>query len=161
MNSIIGFFNRQTAIDPTINRLKEAGVAGDSIHILSSPRSISKLIGCDPTCVITNYAIYGAAIGIGIYAIFGLAAALRQCIRMQFGIGYGIGAFVGALLAGTLVGSMLGVLAGVAEAVKDSHLYLQGVRMGGRVISIQVADDEIERVKHILTMENVVGVRVI
>jgi hypothetical protein len=142
-------------------RLKEAGIAGERIGVLSSSNSVGKLIGCDPGCVIRNYAVWGAAIGIGIYAIFGVAAALCQCVRMQFGIGYGIGAFIGSILAGTLVGGVIGVLAGAAEAEKDTHLYLQGVRLGGKVISIQVPNEDVDRVKEILTKENVSGVKVI
>jgi hypothetical protein len=161
MNSIIGLVNRDMTVDPTLVQLKEAGIADERISVLSSPKSINRLIGCDSACVIKNYSVWGAAIGIGIYAIFGVAAALCQCVRMQYGIGYGVGAFIGAVLAGTLVGAGLGVLAGAAEAEKDTHLYLQGVRLGGMVISIQVPDDEIEHVKQILVTENVMGVKVL
>lgn len=161
MNSIIGLINRDTTIDPTLVRLKEAGVADERIGVLSSPKSINRLIGGDSAGVIVNYSVWGAAIGIGIYAVFGVAAALCQCVRMEYGIGYGIGTFIGAILAGTLVGGAIGVLAGAAEAEKDTHLYLQGVRTGGKVISIQVPNEDVDRVKQILTKGNVLGVKVI
>jgi len=160
MNSIIGLINRDMTVDPTLVQLKEAGIADERISVLSSPKAINSLIGCDPACVIVNYSVWGAAIGIGIYAVFGIAAALCQCVRMQFGIGYGIGAFIGAVLAGTLVGGVIGLLTGAAEAEKDTHLYLQGVRTGGKVISIQVPNEDVDRVKQILT-GNVLGVKVI
>jgi hypothetical protein len=161
MNSIIGLINRDMTVDPTLVQLKEAGIADERISVLSSPNSINRLIGCDSACVIKNYSAWGAAIGIGIYAVFGIVAAVCQCVRMQYGIGYGIGAFIGAVLAGTLVGGVIGVLAGAAEAEKDTHLYLQGVRTGGKVISIQVPNEDVDRVKQILTKGNVLGVKVI
>jgi hypothetical protein len=159
MRSIIGLFRSEAVVESTIGRLKEAGIAWDQISILSNPKTINALLGCDPACVIKNYTAWGVVIGIGIYAIFGAAAALCQCNLMQYGQVYGIGAFLGAVLAGTFVGGIIGVLVGVGVAEKDTHLYVQGVRLGGKVISIQVPEGDVDRVKHILTMENLTGVR--
>ena len=161
MSSIIGLFRSEAVIDSTINRLKEAGIAEEKISLMSNPKTISKLLGCDPTCVIKNYTIWGVAIGIAIYAIFGVVAALCQCNLMQYGQEYGISAFLGAVLAGMFVGGFIGILVGVGEAEKDTHLYVQGIRLGGKVISIQIPEVDVERVKHILTMENVLGVKVL
>jgi len=44
MNSIIGLINRDTTIDPTLVRLKEAGVADERIGVLSSPKSKLQLM---------------------------------------------------------------------------------------------------------------------
>jgi hypothetical protein len=159
MKSIIGLFGRDIGVDPTIQRLKQAGVPDERIDIISNPSTVNKLLGCDSACVIKNYTLWGAAIGIGIYAIFGIVAAMCECSLLQFGQEYGVGAFIGSLLAGTLVGGVIGVLVGAGEADKDTHLYVQGIRLGGKVIAVQVADEEADRVKNILAMENVRGVR--
>jgi hypothetical protein len=161
MKSIIGLFCYEAAVDPAVERLKEVGIAGERISVLSNPKTINTLLGCDPACVIKNYTVWGAAIGIGIYAIFGVAAAICQCNLMQYGQEYGIGTFLGALLSGTFVGGFMGILVGAGEAEKDTHLYVQGVRLGGKVISIQVLDEDVEHVKHILSAENVMGVKVL
>lgn len=161
MNSIIGLFRSEAEVDPTIIRLKEAGIAEERISLTSNPKTISKLLGCNPTRMIKNYTILGAAIGIAIYAIFGVVAALCQCNLMQYGQEYGIGAFLGAVLAGTFVGSFIGILVGMGEAEKDTHLYVQGIRLGGKVISVQIPEVDVDHVKHILTMENVLGVKVL
>ncbi len=159
MKFIIGLFGREAAIEPIISQLKQVGISDERIDIISSPSTVNKLLGCDSACVIKNYTLLGAAIGIGIYAVFGLVASMCECSLLQFGQEYGVGAFIGSLLAGTLVGGVIGVLVGVGEADKDTHLYVQGIRLGGKVISVQVDDDDSERVKHILAMENVRGVK--
>jgi hypothetical protein len=159
MRSIIGLILRESAVDTAVERLEEAGISEEQISILSNPKTINALLGCDPACVIKNYTVWGAVIGIGIYAIFGMAAAICQCNLMQYGQEYGIGAFLGAVLAGTFVGGIIGFLVGSGEAEKDTHLYVQGIRLGGKVISIQVLEGDVDHVKHILAMENVTGVK--
>ena len=159
MKTIIGLILSEATVDPTVERLKEAGLGMERISILSNPKAINKLIGCDPVCVIKNHAVAGIAIGIGIYAIFGAAAALCQCNLLQYGHEYGIGTFLGAVLAGAFVGAFIGILVGVDKAEKDTHLYLQGTRSGGKVISIHVLEEDAERVKRVLAVENVMGVK--
>jgi hypothetical protein len=161
MQSIIGLLDSTTPVESAVRKIKEAGISEDRIRVLSNPQSINKLFGCDPLCMVGNYAIVGAAISAGIYAIFGLAAAMCQCNLMHYGQGYGIGTLLGALLAGTFVGGVIGMLVGMDEAEKNSHLYVQGARLGGKVIAIQLSEDDIERVKIILVNENALGVKLV
>jgi hypothetical protein len=72
---------------------------------------------------------------------------------------YGIFTVLGVLLAGAIVGGLLGCIVGVAEFEKDSHLYVQGARLGGRVIVVQASEEDAERVKRILEQENASGVK--
>lgn len=159
MKSVIGMIRCEEAVCPAVDRLKGAGIPEEQINILSSPDSISKLLGCDPACVIRNYITWGVVVGIAVYSVFGLAAAFCECNLMQFGQPYGIGAFIGAILAGTLVGVVIGALVGAGEAEKETHLYLQGVRLGGKVISIQVPDEDAARIERLLDMDNITGVK--
>ena len=159
MRSIIGLVLSEDVLEPTIIRLKGAGITEEQISIVSNPNAINKLFECDPTCVIKNYTIWGAAIGMGVYAIYGTAAALCECNLMHFGQEYGVLAFLGSLMAGAFVGGIIGALAGIGEADKDKHLYIQGTRLGGKVIAVQVDIENAERVKDLLAMENIRGVK--
>lgn len=85
MGSVIGLILREAAVDTAVERLKEAGIYEERISILSNPNTLNKLLGCDPACVIKNYTVWGTAIGIGIYAILGMAAAICQYNLMQYG----------------------------------------------------------------------------
>jgi hypothetical protein len=124
MNFLIALFNSESSVPLAVKRLREAGIAEDRISIISSPNSINKLLRCDPACVIRNYTAWGATIGIGIYAICGIAAALCQCNLIHYGREYGVFAFVGAVLAGTVIGGFIGILVGVGEAEKKYTLIL-------------------------------------
>jgi hypothetical protein len=142
-----------------VERLKEAGIAGERISIISSPKTINALLGCDPGCIIRNYSTWGIVVGIVVYAIFGAAAALCQCNIMQYGQEYGLGAFLGAVLAGAFVGGFIGILVGAGDAEMNTHLYLQGIRQGGKVIAIRALEDDTEFLKHTLALEDVTGVK--
>lgn len=159
MRSIIGLMLSEEVVAPTIVRLKRAGITEERISILSHPNTIYELVGCAPACVIKNYTAWGATIGVGIYAVYGVAASMCECSLMHFGQEYGVLVFLGSLLAGTFVGGIIGALVGVGEAEKGTHLYIQGTRLGGKVISVRVDDENAESVKHILAMENVRGVK--
>jgi hypothetical protein len=161
MDSIVGLIGSESAVVPTVKRLEEAGITAARISITANPQQINQLFGCDPACVIKNYTARGAVIGLGIYAIFGMAAAMCQCNLMEFGQAYGIMAFVGAILAGTFVGGGIGLLVGAGEAEKDTQVYLKGVRLGGKVISVQVMAEEAERVRQILRTQKIMDVQVL
>jgi len=152
MSSIIGLLRTDDDARRSIQKLKESGFPEDKIGIYTQESAIRKLLGCEPTYSVSRYVVWGASIGIAVYALFALFAGLCQCNLFQFGQGYGIATFLGGILAGAFVGGGLGCLVGAAEFEKDSHLYVQGARIGGRVIV---------NVKHILEQEKVSGVKVI
>ena len=45
------------------------------------------------------------------------------------------------------------------ERIKPAGITEERITLGGKVISIQVPEEDTERVKHILAMENVMGVK--
>lgn len=161
MKSIVGLLNNQTKVEPAVEHLELSGISAERIHTLSTPAKIKKALGCDSSCLIRNYTIWGASLGIGVYAVFGVLAALCQCNIMHFGQEYAVFTIIGALLAGGLVGGVIGLVAGAAEYEKDTHLYIQGVRFGGKLISVEVQEDEVESVKGILSEHNALGLRVV
>jgi hypothetical protein len=161
MKPMIGLLNDGAAMSPTVEQLRAAGFAEERINILTEPGAVTKLLGCDPACVMKHYTAWGAVIGGGIYAVFGVVAGLCQCGFIHLGREYGILAFFGALLAGTLIGGVIGALAGVGEAEKDTQLYVQGVNFGGMIITVQVTEKDIELVERILTAPNVLGLKML
>ena len=161
METIIALLNRRESFQPALDKFKTLGIQEENIHLYADPTAVKKLIGCEPECVIKNYTLYGAALGIAVYAIFGLAAAVCQCGLMHFGKEYGMFALVGALLAGVFVGGFIGFLVGAGKVDEETRLYLQGIRQGGAVISIQVSESQIDRARQILSNENISGMQVI
>jgi hypothetical protein len=159
MTSIIALLRGEDQLARSIQRLKDAGLAEDRINVLKQENAIRRLLGCDPACTITRYAAWGVFIGIAAYALPALLAGLCQCNLFHFGQLYGIGAFVGGILAGAFVGGGLGIFIGAADFEKDSHLYVRGTQIGGRVIVVQADEEETERVKLILEQEKASGVK--
>jgi hypothetical protein len=159
MISVIGLFNEEGDAARSIQKLKDAGFSEDRISLITRENAIHKLLGCEPACVMRRYAAWGASIGIAIYATLGIFAGICQCNLLHLDPAYGIGTFLGGTLAGAFVGGALGCLVGAAEYEKDSHLYIQGARMGGRVIAIQADEEDAENVKLILEREKALGVK--
>jgi hypothetical protein len=161
MKTIIGLVGSSVDIAQPIHRLQDSGITDDRVSVISQEKAVRKLLGCEPSCVVMRYAAWGAAIGIAIYGIFAVFAALCQCGLMQYGRAYGIGTFLGGVLAGAFVGVVLGALVGMAEFEKDTHLYVQGVRMGDQVIVVQASETEIETVRAVLLQERASGVKAV
>lgn len=154
MIQMLGLFDNPKDIEPVVEKLHSAGVSDKQVRILSDPSVICELIGCNPTNIIINYSIWGGIIGMGIYGLFGLAAALCQCNLMQFGTGYGVVTLLLSGLGGLFVGGFIGLLTGAGEADKKTHYYVQGLRLGGKVIAVQVEETAVEQMKKILVAGN-------
>jgi hypothetical protein len=159
MKPVIGLFWHEADISLAVKRLLEAGFSEDKISILTQESAIRRILGCKPVDMVSKYAAWGAFFGITIYGIFGLVAGWCQCNLFSLGQAYGIGAFLGVILGGAFVGGFLGCIAGVAESEKDSHLYVQGARLGGRVIVVQANEEESARVTNILEQQKASGVK--
>ena len=159
MTSIIALFRGEDHLARSVNRLKEAGFSEDRLQVLNQENAILSLLGCDPKCTVSRYTALGACLGMAAYAIPALLAGLCQCQIFQYGQIYGLGAFAGGILAGAFIGGGLGLFYGVAESEKDSQLYVQGTRRGGRVIVIETQELEAENVKEILEQEKACGVK--
>jgi hypothetical protein len=161
MKPVIGLFGREVDSSLVINRLKAAGIAEDKVRLLTQEGAIRKLLECEPSGLVSRYTALGAFFGIAIYGIFGLVASFCQCNLLHFGHNFGIATILGLTLGGIFVGGIIGCLIGAAESEKDSHLYVQGARIGGRVIVVQTGEEDFENVKRILEQANVSGVKLL
>lgn len=60
-----------------------------------------------------------------------------------------LGAVVGAV-AGGATGGLLGALKDAGESEEDAHVYAEGVRRGGSLVSVKADDSDVSRVNQIL-----------
>lgn len=161
MSSIIGLFRGEEDIKNLVQRLAETGHPDNRIDVFTEESAIRKLLGCEPTCVVTRYAVLGASLGIAVYALFGLFAGLCQCNLLHYGQVYGVGTFLGGILAGAFVGGVIGGIIGAAEYEEGSHLYVQGARLGGKVIVVQAGEEDVESLKLLMEQEKASGVKLL
>lgn len=89
----------------------------------------------------------GLLAGLGMLAIPGIGPVVAAGWLVATAVGAAVGA-----AGGGLIGSLVG--AGVSE--KDAHVYAEGVRRGGTLISVRAQDQQVEMVERILRAHNAV-----
>ena len=89
----------------------------------------------------------GLLAGLGMLAIPGVGPVVAAGWLIATAVGAGVGAAGGGLL-GSLVG------AGVSET--DAHIYAEGVRRGGTLVTVKSDDDKVATVERILDSHNAV-----
>jgi hypothetical protein len=159
MKSVIGVVTHKEDVESVVQELREAGFAEDRISILNTQNAVRQILNCQPYCEVPRHAFLGTAIGMAAYATSAILASWCQCNLFGYERAYGTGTFLGGILAGAFIGGFLGIILGIAQSEGDSHLYVQGVRMGGKLISIEAREEEIESIKHILKQASALGVK--
>jgi hypothetical protein len=159
MKTVIGLFWRDEDVRNSLHRLEDAGFAQDS---LGTPRCISRqLLAGDLGHPIARYVGWGVIIGIAIFGTFGLAAALAGCNWFGYGFTYGAATLVGFVAVGGLVGALLALWIGIDALERDTHLYVQGVHLGGKLVTVESDDEQITKAMAILRGGDGVGVKVL
>lgn len=161
MSTIIGLLPAQREVSPEVERLVETGIPAESILVLAQEKAIREILGCDPSCTVRYYAIWGALLVGTIYGVFGIVAAWCECNLLGFNQPSGMLTLVGGMLAGGFVGGVLGAIIGLGESEKNTHLYLQGARMGRKMLVLQTAEGDVEKAKTTLRQVGCTGVRTI
>lgn len=140
MKTVTGLFDTHADAVTAVQDLERIGVSSDDISIVSHHREVDE----------TN-AAEGAGMGAGIGAAVGGAGGLLTGLGIMAIPGVGpvvaagwlaataAGAVAGAV-AGGAAGGLIGALTsdGVSEA--DAHVYAEGVRRGGSLVTARVND---------------------
>ena len=87
----------------------------------------------------------GLLAGLGMLAIPGIGPVVAAGWLIATAVGAGVGA-----ASGGLIGSLVG--AGVAET--DAHVYAEGVRRGGTLVTVRAEDHQVPTVEAILDKHN-------
>lgn len=158
MKTVHAIFDTYEQASQAVTRLKQAGIPGRDISLMSNDQTVDRAAYGDYAYVeTTDGASEGAGAGAGIGAAAGGAAGLLA------GLGIiaipGVGPLVAAgWLASTLVGAaagagaggIVGALAGSGMSDDESHAYAEGIRRGGTVVTARVSDGDAERARALL-----------
>lgn len=79
----------------------------------------------------------GLLAGLGLLAVPGLGPVVAAGWLLSTAVGAGVGA-----AAGGVTGGLVGALRHAGESEADAHVYAEGVRRGGTLVSAKVADDK-------------------
>lgn len=148
MRIVSGLYDSYDDARKAVKALEDAGVPSDDISIVSRKDGKEDVEGQG------NNAAEGAGTGAGIGALAGGAGGLLTGLGMLAIPGVGpvvaagwlvataVGAVAGAVVggaAGGIVGAM--IESGVPE--QDAHVYAEGVRRGGSIVTAKVEDDKV------------------
>jgi len=156
MRTVTGLFDTYEHATTAVHALKDAGInSADISFIANSPKDIEDIdaIGEGATTGAELGAVLGGAggllAGLGLLAIPGLGPVVASGWLFAAAMGAMAGAGVGAATGG-IVGSL--THAGVPEA--DAHVYAEGVRRGGALVTARVDDAHAETADAILRASN-------
>lgn len=152
MRTVTGLFDTYEHAANAVHALKEAGIKSTDISfIANSPEDIEEAdaIGEGATTGAELGAVLGGAggllAGLGILAIPGLGPVVASGWLFAAAMGAVAGAGVGAATGG-IVGALTG--AGVPES--DAHVYAEGLRRGGALVTARVHETRAETAATIL-----------
>ena len=104
----------------------------------------------------------GAGIGTAVGGTAGLLAGLGLMAIPGVGpvvaAGWLVATAVGAV-AGAAAGGLIGSLTGAGVSESDAHVYAEGVRRGGSLVTVRIADADKTRVEAILDRHKAINVR--
>ncbi|MDR6950719.1 hypothetical protein J2X65_000062 [Ancylobacter sp. 3268] len=163
MATVSGLFDNYDDALTAVNKLQALGIDRASISIVANNSGDwygQRVVERDDE----SNAGEGAASGAGIGAVLGGAGGLLAGLGVMAipGVGpvvaagwlaaTGLGAVAGAA-AGGAVGGLVGAMTSEGVPERDAHLYAEGVRRGGTVVSAKVDDDQVAEAQAILDDE--------
>ncbi|RDL47898.1 hypothetical protein BLJAPNOD_05123 [Ensifer sp. M14] len=159
MKTVTGLFDTYDQASQAVRDLKAAGISDDDVSMVAS-NAEGRYGVDDPEGVAA-----GAGTGAGLGAAVGGAGGLLTGLGLMAIPGVGpvvaagwlaataAGAAAGAI-AGGAVGGLIGALTDSGVPEEDAHVYAEGVRRGGTLVTARVSDDEVARAEAILKRSN-------
>ena len=153
MQTLTRLYDNHDAAAAVVNQLEASGVPHSDISIVSNDAD-GQLIGGDTT---DDAAATGAGTGASIGTVLGGGAGLLAGIGALAIPGVGPIVAAGWLVAaltgagvGAAAGGLLGSLTGAGVSEEDSHVYAEGVRRGGTLVTVRADDAQAARLQTML-----------
>jgi hypothetical protein len=156
--TITGLFDRYDDARRAVHDLESAGVAHHDISIVGHDNhadtgEVAEDAGKGAGVGAAVGGVGGLLAGLGLLAIPGIGPVVAAGWLAATAAGAAGGAVVGAA-AGGLVGAL--THAGVPE--NDAHVYAEGVRRGGTVVTAKVDEPQVPTARNILSNDRTVNV---
>src|ERR1700712_5148317 len=161
--TVSALYDTYDAASSAVNALEGAGVAHSDISIVAN--NSENWHGTDKPTEAANDAGKGAGIGAAVGGVGGLLTGLGLLAIPGVGpvvaagwlAATAVGAVAGAAVGGA-TGGIVGSLSGAGVPEQDAHVYAEGVRRGGSLVTAKVADDRVTVAKAILQRHKSVDV---
>lgn len=158
MRTITGLFDTRDQADTAVRSLKDAGVGSDDISLVANNADGSYEVDTDE---VAKDAGTGAGIGAAVGGAGGLLTGLGMLAIPGIGpvvaggwlLATVVGAATGAVVGGA-TGGLIGALTEAGVNERDAHVYAEGVRRGGTLVTARVDDSRAETAQAILHSVN-------
>jgi hypothetical protein len=158
MRTVVGLYDRFEDAHNAVQELRNQGFGGEDINFISRDAKgdyLRELQGVNP--IETEKTAGGATAGVGIGAVLGgfagLLAGLGALAIPGIGPVIAAGPIVSALAGaglGAVSGGILGALVDMGIPKEHAHIYAEGVRRGGTLVTVRTEDQQVDRVLGIL-----------
>lgn len=160
MRTITGLFDTHDQADRAVRSLKDAGIASDDISVVANNAD-----GAHDGDDVAEDAGAGAGIGAAIGGAGGLLTGLGLLAIPGIGpvvaggwlLSTVVGAATGAVVGGA-TGGLIGALTDAGVDERDAHVYAEGVRRGGILVTARVDDSRSDAAQAILQSDNGVNI---
>ncbi len=157
--TITGLFDTYQHASEAVGRLESAGVPHSDISIVAS-NADDTWQGTDRADQTTTTgagtgATAGTVLGGGAGLLAGLGMLAIPGVGPVVAAGWLVATITGAGV-GAAAGGLLGSLTGHGVQDEHAHVYAEGVRRGGSLVTARVADDKVTTARSILTTGNAV-----
>jgi hypothetical protein len=153
--TVVALYDRFVDAKAAVEGLISAGIEPDKISLLANTSSGDHpALAVNPAFAHEEFDadsheqsgfITGAELGIGVGGVLGFMLGISTLAIPGFGflIAAGTWATVGAGAAtGGVIGAVIGMLAGHGVSDKDTHLYAEGLKRGGTLVTVVVPEAE-------------------
>ncbi len=155
MRTITALFDTYDHAASAVRALKDAGIASSEISIVANTvgDEIQREDDLDAEEGATAGAGVGAVAGGGAGLLAGLGTiaipGIGPVIAGGWLIATAVGALAGAAIGGA-AGGLLGALANAGVPEEEAHVYAEGIRRGGTLVSVRAEDSRADSVGAIL-----------
>jgi hypothetical protein len=157
--TITGLYETREIALEAANELKAANIADSDISIVAAGETGDRAASDGKTGNMTDTGVgQGAAVGGMLGGGLGLAAGLGALVIPGIGpvlaLGWLLPAAMGAAV-GASGGGVLGALIGAGVNEEHAHVYAEGVRRGGSLVTVRVDDDKAGTVEKMLSRRSI------
>ncbi|HVY51433.1 MAG TPA: hypothetical protein VHA07_07700 [Devosia sp.] len=153
MRTVTALFDAYDHAAAAVRSLRDAGVASADISLVANRMAEEAARDGGAEARAAAAAGAGALAGGGAGLIAGLGSVAIPGIGPVIAGGWllasAVGAVAGAAVGGA-AGGLLGALANAGVPEEEAHVYAEGVRRGGTLVSVRAADERAETVAAIL-----------
>jgi hypothetical protein len=149
MRVVTGLYDTKTEAEAAVEALEDAEIPANEITLIGPEGEDTSNAAAGAAAGATVGGVGGLLAGLGAFAIPGIGPVV--------GAGWLVATLAGAA-AGGVAGGLIGALteAGIDEG--DAHVYAEGIRRGGWLVSARVADDEEDAAAAILSRSKSINI---